>query len=199
MKPVAWVVAVAVIVVVVALAAVWWINGRTSEASPSWLFSHTSEGGSLVDNGDGTFTLSLTGADRHVLAFTDRPARDAVIIDAPGLVGMWPELFSGSRPNAVLVEHGDGEVGSVALTLSAPTWADGGLTFTATPLASAVPANLVRVGGELSAVGPWDFSAVSLFIDSATVSSDCVEGVACTSPVERGILCDLGYTDGCPG
>ena len=175
------------------------MNGRASEASPTWLFSHTSEGGSLVDNGDGTFILRLKGADRHVLAVPDRPVRDAVIIDAPRLVGMWPEFFPGSAPNAVLVEHGDGEVDSVALTLSDPVWTDEGLTFTVTVLTSAVPANLVRVGGELSAAGPRDFSAVSLFIDSATVSSDCVEGVACTSPVERGILCNLGYTQGCPG
>jgi hypothetical protein len=194
----AWSVA-AVVLLAGAVGITWWVTSRDSAADPSWLFSHTADGGGFVDNGDGTYTLTLTGIDPHVLAFTDRPDRDAVVVDAAGLVGMWSDFFADSDPNAVLVEHGaDGAADSIVMTLRSPSLDERGLTFTAVPLVDEVPVNLARIAGGIKEVPSASFAAASLFMDDAAPGSDCVTGDACESPVERGILCDLGYTQ-CDG
>lgn len=177
----------------------WWVISQSSGRDASWLFSHTADGGSLTDNGDGTYTLTLTGIDPHLMAFTDRPNRDAVVVDAAGLVGMWEAFFADSDPNAVLVEHApDDTADSVVMTLSDPSLDDQRLTFTAIPLVEEVPPSLARLAGSVHSVLPTEFSSASLFIDDAAPGSDCVDGVSCESPVERGIICDLGYVS-CQG
>lgn len=194
----AWAMGVVLAIGVGITIAVWWAN-RDAASDSGWLFSHTAEGGDLMENGDGSYTLTLTGIDAHVMAFTDRPERDAFVVDAVGLVAMWSDFFADSDPNAVLVEHGaDGEADSIVLTLSDPSIDEQGLTFTALPLIDEVPAPLVRIAGKLHRSPPTQFSAVSLFIDDAEPASDCVSGDSCQSPVERGILCNMGY-DTCRG
>lgn len=193
-KPVIWVIAL-VVVVAVGLGAAWWITGRSESSAQSWLFSHTADGGSFTDNGDGTFTLSLTGVDPHMVAFTDRPDRDAAIVDAETVIDAWPQLFAESDPNAVLVEHSsDGGSDSVVVTLSEPIFTGSGVTFTATPLMDEPPGNLVRLVGSMHATPPVTFAHASLFIDDAGVVQGRVGNAGSQlSPVERGILQDLGY------
>ncbi len=84
--------------------ATWWTIDRGQDQNPSWLFSHTASAGTLLKQSDGDYTLTLTGIDPHVMAFTDRPVRDSVIVPATDLIAAWPGLFADSPPNAVLVE-----------------------------------------------------------------------------------------------
>lgn len=147
-------------------AALWWVVGSQQDASPSWLFSHTSDSGSFQDNGDGTFTLTLNNIDPHIIAFTDRPDRDSAIIDTADLVADWPDLFADSAPNAVLVEHQPtGAANSVVVTLDNPELAGATLTFEAVLLAEEVPASVANHAGTIHLTPPETFQEASFFID----------------------------------
>jgi hypothetical protein len=66
--------------------------------APSWLFTQTSTGGTFTTTADGTHTLTLTGVDPGVTAFTDRPDRDAAVIPIDQFVREWPSMFEDSAP-----------------------------------------------------------------------------------------------------
>lgn len=156
----------------------WWITDRDPDSTSRWLFSHTAGGGILKQNPDGSYTLTLDGIDSHVVAFTDRPMRDVDILDVSELVRSWPELFAGSAPNAVLVEHNPlGEADSVVLTLGEPSLTtnprDGltSLIFQATVLRDELPESLVALSGGVHSTLPSRFDQVSLFIDDAASDS----------------------------
>jgi len=174
-----WVVALVAFAAAIA-GATWWTIDRGQDQNPSWLFSHTASAGSLVKKSDGGYTLTLTGIDPHVMAFTDRPVRDSVILPATQLIEQWPALFADSPPNAVLVEHNPrGNTDSVVLTLSNPrlttpatasaTSADTAtLTFDATLITTEHPSNLKRLTRGLHKTPPAAFANASLFIDDVT-------------------------------
>lgn len=190
-KTLAWVAVVAVILLVGATGAWWWIN-RSAGSTPSWLFSQSADSGTLVEQADGSYVLTLSGVDPEVVAFTDRPVRDAAIIDSEGLVQAWPDFFAGSAPNAVLVEHGpDGQKASAVLTLTRVTSNADTLTFGATLITDKVPRGLDTLAASPNSAPPTSFASVSLFIDAANISCSVT---TCQSPVETGILQDLGYT-----
>jgi len=116
-----WVLGLGVLLVTLVAATIWWVSNQARDSGPSWLFSHTAASGSLEPRSDGTFTLTLTDVDPHVIAFTDRPNRDAIVIDAGALIASWDAVFGDSPPNVVLVEHTSaGATNSVALTISNP-------------------------------------------------------------------------------
>ena len=186
-------IAVAVIGLAVGSLAAWWVMNRSSDAAPSWLFSQAASGGSLTQEADGTYTLTLTGVSAGVVAFTDRPVRDATIIDSNELVQAWPNLFAGSAPNAVLVEHGaDGQQASAVLTLTGVTSNADTLTYTATLITDKVPSGLTALADVPNTQPPASFASASLFIDAAALGCSAD---SCLSPVEQGILKDLGYSD----
>ena len=187
--------------------ATWWTFDRSQDQNPSWLFSHTASAGSLVKQSDGNYTLTLTGIDPHVMAFTDRPIRDAVIVPAGELIVNWPTLFADSPPNAVLVEHNpSGNTDSVVLTLTNPrlttpatasaTSADTAtLTFDAALITTEHPANLKRLARGLHKTPPAAFANASLFIDDVLVVP-CPQGsgaldVEFDIPV-HGMWCPVG-------
>ena len=163
-------------VVVLALAGVaWWASDRTAQAEASWLFSHTASGGTLQQNADGSYTLTLTDIDPHVIAFTDRPVRDSQIMDAADLVRNWPGYFADSPPNAVLVEHSPSGVSdSVVLTISqpqlitSPDGASSSVTFRGDLITDEHPEALKRIAGTLHTTPPATFNDASLFIDDIT-------------------------------
>lgn len=191
-RALAWIAVVAVALAAGSLTA-WWLTHRSSDVAPSWLFSQGATGGTLTQGADGTYILTLTGVDPEVVAFTDRPVRDATIIDSDELVQAWPDLFAGSAPNAVLVEHGPGgQRASAVLTLIGVTSNADTLTYTATLITDKVPSGLEALADSTTAAPPTSFASASLFIDTATLG--CTVDT-CTSPVEQGILQDLGYTD----
>lgn len=170
--PIVWVVAVAV-VVAGGLGIAWWAMSREDASSATWLFSHTADGGSLVENGDGVYTLTLSGIDEDVVAFTDHPERNAAVLTPDALPEYWSRWFPGSDPNGVVVQHGAaGEGSSTVLTLANPRItgeAPGrSLTFDATLVTAEIPDSLRRLAGEPTATPPSEFDGVSLFIDGAS-------------------------------
>lgn len=164
------------------------IGDPVADEAPSWLFSHTADAGTLTENPDGTYELTLTGIDPNVMAFTDRPDRQTAIIGADHLVDGWPSIFADSAPNAVLVEHTpDGATDSLVLVLTEPRLEDRTLSFTADVLEDeAHPSGLDGMVGEPHATPPSSFSAASLFIDDVNMDESgyacLVNGQAVTPP-----------------
>lgn len=144
----------------------------------------------MTANGDGTYALVLQGADSDAIAFTDRPVRDAGVVDTESLMAEWPELFQASPPNAVVVEHGStGVADSIVVTLTAPTVQGNDVAFTATVVEGAVPDRISPLVGRAFTTPPAVLNDVTLFVDGTELS-----------PVEQGILQDLGYqTSPTPG
>ena len=183
-----WVVALVAFAVAIA-GATWWTIDRGQDQNPNWLLSHAASAGTLVKKSDGGYTLTLTGIDPHMMAFTDRPIRDAVIVPAGELIVNWPNLFADSPPNAVLVEHNPkGNTDSVVLTLTNPrltvpsvassTSADTAtLMFDAALITTEHPANLKRLTRGIHKTPTAAFANASLFIDDAEI---CIADLGCT-------------------
>lgn len=145
-----------------------------SSGAPTWLFSLSSDAGTMVKNSDGSYLLTLTGADDAITAFTDRPVRDTAIVPLSRAVLAWPQVFIASAPNAVLVEHDpQGNSDSFVVELSEPKLLSAStITFHAVLVENAVqPANLQPITNVVYAVPPATFGSVSLFIDSVPPST----------------------------
>lgn len=152
----------------------------TEGSVPSWLFSHTSTGGSLSERSDGKWDLTLTGVDPSAIAFTDRPDRKSAVVPLDRFVAAWPQMFADAAPNAVLVEHSpSGETDSLVVVVTDPVLEGDTLRFTAEVL---LDEELSDTTGALAsaphATPPATFGAVSLFIDdvSADAQMRCVDG-----------------------
>jgi hypothetical protein len=171
-KAIAWISSLSLVVVLLAGGA-WIFVDNQGDSDPSWLFSHTSDGGTLEEMPDGSYLLTLTGIDPHIVAFTVRPDRDTQIMDARMLVEAWPGMFQDSPPNAVLVEHdAQGESDSLVVVLTKPQLAGDSLSFTAEVLLDEAPTVLEGHIGTLHSSTPRSFSEASLFIDSVNCVSD---------------------------
>lgn len=158
-----------------------------ADSDADWLFSHTSDGGTISPGADGTVVLTLTGIDEHVVAFTDRPDRQSEILDVGSLVAAWPSLFADSAPNAVLVEHDPSGTESSVLELTDPVLDGTTLRFTARVLeveaADGLTSPTTGDATDGAAAGPASppatFRAASLFIDDVDMGAsnfDCVNG-----------------------
>ncbi len=152
----------------------------TDDSDADWLFSHTSDGGTIAPGPDGTVVLTLTGIDPHVVAFTDRPDRQSEILDVATLVMAWPSLFAESAPNAVLVEHEPSGTDSSVLELTDPVLDGTTLRFTARVLeVEAADGPTAADASSTSPAPPASFRAASLFIDDVDMGAtqfDCVNG-----------------------
>lgn len=121
-------------------------------APPSWLFVLTAPRADVVIE-DGTARLTLSDPD-HVLAFTDRPARDAEFVRADWLAANWRGLFSDDPPNAVITGVGaDGS--TVELAVVVERLAGDGDELVAT---------VVSLDDDVDQL-PADISRVQLFVD----------------------------------
>jgi hypothetical protein len=162
---------------------VWLFTDWQESSENSWLFSHTADAGSLEKQSDGSYRLTLTGIDPHVMAFTDRPARATRIIGIQALADAWDELFASAPPNAVLVEHGsNGEADSVVLELTSPEVKGNSITFTAQVLDAEKAQGMSGLVGTLHAEVPSSFSQASLFIDDVSCDPEAVsESNACSN------------------
>ncbi len=167
----------------------------TAGEAPSWLFTLTSTGGTFSTDADGTQTLTLTGIDPGVTAFTDRPDRDAAVVPADRFVQEWPSLFEDSAPNAVLVEHEpSGESDSFVVTLFDPVLDGSTLTFTAEIVdgedhSDQIPGLTATPHSE----PPASFSTVSLFIDDVSATQSGCNTKPAPSVNMNG--CDLSNQD----
>jgi hypothetical protein len=153
-------------------------TGRT------WLFSQTACSGSMSEQGDGTYRLTLEQVDDHVTAFTDRPDRDTAVIPASALYDSWSDLFADSPPNAVMIEHDPiGGSDSWVVELIDPVLEGSTVTFTAIVLGEEDHSPSARRHvQELYASPPATFGDVSLFID------DVDDGSAANKPPFHPVL-----------
>lgn len=135
-----------------------------SAQEANWLFSQTADRGSISPNGDGTWSLTLTGVDPTVLGFTDRPFREAQAGSVERLVEAWSEMFGDSNPNGVVVAHNsEGETNSAVVELMDPMLKGSTLAYTVRVL--------TNEGGPAERGVTYNFNQVSVFIDDVPVTS----------------------------
>jgi hypothetical protein len=84
--------------------------------------------GEFQETTDGEYTLTLTGVKPGMLAFTDRPDRQAQRWDTTEFFNYWANEFGDDPPNAVT--SADSEA---AITINDPQVSGDTVTFTATP------------------------------------------------------------------
>ena len=105
---------------------------NNSQEQPEWLMVMEAERGEFQETTDGGYTLTLTGVKPDVLAFTDRPERQAQRWDTTKFLNEWAnnvgELET-DPPNAVISAGGE-----AAITINDPQVSGDTVTFTATPL-----------------------------------------------------------------
>ena len=173
----AWiVVGVAALAAVAVVAFALGARTQSTSASPeaptsNWLFSQTADAGSISPNGDGTWTLTLTDVDPVVLAFTDRPLRDAQAGTAERLVEAWPDMFGDSNPNGVVVAHNaEGATNSAVVELMDPAIDGSTMTYTVKVL--------TNEGGPAESGRSYSFEQVSVFIDDVKVTSWACEAIS---------------------
>jgi hypothetical protein len=93
------------------------------------------------------YTLTLVWVDEEMLAFTDRPEREAQTWDTAAFLDAWASEFGDDPPNAVVSADGvrvavtlrDPRVGMSARDDGAVPPSAGAVTFTATPLPGQEP------------------------------------------------------------
>ena len=137
---------VGVLIFTVILAGVAVTAHNTNEPEPEWLTVMNAETGQFQPAGD-TYTLTLDGVNAEMLAFTDRPERQAQTWDTTAFLDYWANEFDGDPPNAVISADGvrvalmlsDPRVGMSARDDGAVTPSAGAVTFTATPLPGQEP------------------------------------------------------------
>ena len=137
---------VGVLIFTVILAGVAVTAHNNNEPQPEWLMVMNAETGEFQPAGD-SYTLTLDGVDAEMLAFTDRPERQALTWDTSEFLDDWANEFGDDPPNAVVSADGvrvavtlsDPRVGMSARDDGAVTPSAGAVTFTATPLPGQEP------------------------------------------------------------
>ena len=139
---------VGVLIFTVILAGVAVTAHTTSEPEPEWLMVMNAETGEFQKDTTGAdYTLTLVWVDEEMLAFTDRPEREAQTWDTSEFLDYWANEFGDDPPNAVVSATGvrvavtlsDPRVGMSARDDGAVTPSAGAVTFTATPLPGQEP------------------------------------------------------------
>jgi hypothetical protein len=155
---------------------------RATRAAPAqYLFSIPSGSGSLTGPDDQHLTLRLTDARRYLTRFTDRPLRQAAVVADVDFARRFRADFAAGRPNAVLTytPRGAHIPVSIVLTIGAPRWNAGRLTWTfpATRIRKKpdnLPGTTVRIRPPLIP-NPRRFTHDTLLIDggAAPVTTGC--------------------------
>ena len=148
----------------------------STEESPTYLFTISSETGTIAgigeDTGNETLTLTLNAVRDHATQFADRPIRDAYVLPTEDLVDRWDGWFADVPPNAVLTftRPGDPMPHSIVLQLDSPVYDGnaGTLTFTAKHLhrQPRISADAVTTVDLPNTPAPDTFTTATLFIDS---------------------------------
>ena len=137
-------------------------KGCSAEASatpPSWMFVQTASSCRLRGNRN---QLELTTPAATTLAFTDRPVRNATVVDTSVFDDSFDGMFEGNPPNAVLTaSRDDGTIVRIVVIMESPD-ADGvagQLTYGISQSAAQATT------GSIASVAGADLSDCSLFID----------------------------------
>jgi hypothetical protein len=69
---------------------------------PDYLFVENAAGGTITGPDDQHLTLKLTKVRDYVTFFTNRPTREAEAVQNADFFKLWPQMFLGDPPNAVL-------------------------------------------------------------------------------------------------
>jgi len=129
--------------------------------SVSYLFVQEAEGGTLVEEEGGDYTLTLQDVSESTVVFSDRPVRDAFTMTTAEFVESFSVDFAGDPPNASLsFELATGGAPSVAVfTIDHPIYNEGAGTLS-------YRVKDIGLSREDSANLPASFGPASLFIDS---------------------------------
>jgi len=121
--------------------------------APTLTMTHKATSGTLTDNEDGTFTLTLEGVSERVSYLSRAAVLNAGAVELAGLADAWASV-EGLTARAVVTI---GDV-TVVLTVGAPTFdvLAGTLTYTG---------ELLSVNGADAA--PTEFEAASVFVQAA--------------------------------
>lgn len=134
---------------------------KTDAESVSYLYVQEAEGGTLVEEASGDYTLTLHDVSESTVVFSDRPVRDAFTMTTAEFVESFDVDFAGDPPNASLsFELATGGAPSVAVfTIDHPIYNEdaGTLSYRVKDIGLSVedPVEL-----------PVSFGAASLFIDT---------------------------------
>jgi hypothetical protein len=105
------------------------ISYNNNQEQPQWLMVIKAAQGEFQESTGGDYTLTLTGVEPDLLAFTDRPERQAQRWYTTKFLNDWADEFNTDPPNAV-IRGGNGET---AITINDPEVSGDTVTFTATP------------------------------------------------------------------
>ena len=106
------------------------ISYNNNQEQPQWMMVIKATQGEFQESTGGDYTLTLTGVEPDLLAFTDRPERQAQRWYTTKFLNDWADEFNTDPPNAV-IRGGNGET---AITINDPEVSGDTVTFTATPL-----------------------------------------------------------------
>jgi hypothetical protein len=143
---------------------------NNNQEPPQWLTVMKAEQGKFQESTGGDYTLTLTGVKPEMLAFTNRPDRQAQRWDTTEFLDNWAGQFDNDPPNAVISAGGES-----AITINDPKISGDTVTFTASPLpGQTLPTDTIN--------------QPTLFIDGVTIGpcyyvEECVDGVPIIVPV----------------
>ena len=102
---------------------------NNNQEQPEWLMVMKATQGEFQESTGGDYTLTLTGVKPKMLAFTDRPERQAQRWDTTEFLNAWAGEFDNDPPNAVISAGGESTI-----TINNPEVSSDTITFSATPL-----------------------------------------------------------------
>ena len=139
-------------------------------AKPSYLFTITSSGGTLVHDDSGWW-ITLTGTSPIVTRFSDRPQRLASTMTPAAFARAWRGYgFAADPPNAALViADGPAEADVFVVELRRPRVRGTRVTFRAKPIRTSSSA-LRRYHARRDRPRELAFGPASLFIDDASAT-----------------------------
>lgn len=164
---------------------------------PMTMMVQAFEGGTWAPNGDGTFTLTLSGGLASTIYFSDRPERVFGSVPTPqflDILGFTPE----NPPNAAVVVNDNGVEDIVVVELLDPVYQAGTLTYTVRVLDAYDEEGL----GNAQQRKPGDNDLPAQFGEGALFIDDCRQGtITClddagnqaTIPLD----CAFTYPGGC--
>ena len=167
---------VAVLVLALTASIIYSVGVNKSQTAlknkPKYLWSQASDSGSLIGPDDQNLTLTLDGADVYTTRFTDRPLRDAYVVNNVDFAKRWKSYFADSAPNAVLAyQTAPGKRPlNIVLTLNSAKWNAEAKTWTFDAVRIRKAKDSLPDSTEIDIPvidNPKEFVGASLFIDDS--------------------------------